>query len=92
MYLLIKVHKKNFPRRAVVSQIDDPTYKICKILTDILNLLADKGLSYIENYYELKKALAMIQIDESDIQASFDGTSLGPSTPVERHLIVQDRN
>ena len=42
MYLLIKVHKKNFPGRAVVSQIDDPTYKICKILTDILNPLAEK--------------------------------------------------
>ena len=29
MYLLIKVHKKNFPGRAVVNQTDDPTYKIC---------------------------------------------------------------
>jgi len=35
--LLIKVHKKNFPERAYVSQIDDPSYKICKELTDILN-------------------------------------------------------
>ena len=35
MYLLIKVHKKNFPGRAVVSQIDDPTYNICEILTGI---------------------------------------------------------
>ena len=58
MYLLIKVHKKNFPGRAVVSQIDDPTYKICKILTDILNPLAEKGDSYIQNSDELKKALA----------------------------------
>ena len=32
MYLLIKVHKKKFPGRAVVNQIDDPTYKICKML------------------------------------------------------------
>ena len=37
MYLLIKVHKKNFPGMAVVSQVNDPTYKICKILTNILN-------------------------------------------------------
>ena len=67
MYLLIKVHKKNFPGRAVVSQIDDPTYKTCKFLMDILNPLAEKGLSYIENSYELKKALTKIQIDENDI-------------------------
>ena len=31
MALLIKVHKKNFPGRAYVSQIDDPSYKICKV-------------------------------------------------------------
>ena len=35
MYLLIKDHKKNFPGHAVVSQVNDPTYKVCKILTDI---------------------------------------------------------
>ena len=49
MYLLIKVHKKNFPGRAMVNQTDDPTYKICKILTDILNPLAIQSRSYIEN-------------------------------------------
>ena len=43
MYLLIKVHKKNFPGRAVVSQVNDPTHKVCKILTDILNPLATTG-------------------------------------------------
>ena len=26
--LLIKVHKENFPGRAVVGQIDDPTYPL----------------------------------------------------------------
>ena len=28
IYLLIKVHKKNFPGRPVVSQVNDPTYNI----------------------------------------------------------------
>ena len=86
MYLLIKVHKKNFPGRAVVSQIDDPTYKICKILTDILNPLAEKGDSYIQNSYDLKKTLAGLKIDENDIQASFDVVALYPSIPVEKAL------
>ena len=44
MYLLVKVHKKNFPGRAVVNQTDDPTYKICKILTNILNPLANQDI------------------------------------------------
>ena len=29
MELLINVHKKNFPGRAYVPLIDDPSYKIC---------------------------------------------------------------
>ena len=70
MYLLIKIHKKNFPGRAVVSQIDDPTYKVCEILTGILNPLAQKGESFIENSFELKKHLSLLKIDERDIQAS----------------------
>ena len=86
MYLLIKVHKKNFPGRAVVSQIDDPTYKICKILTDILNPLAINGQSFVENSYDLKKTLAMIQVDKDDIQASFDVIALYPSIPIDKAL------
>ena len=53
MYLLIKVQKKNFPGRAVVRQIDHPSYTICKKLADILNPIAHKGESYIENSNEL---------------------------------------
>ena len=71
MYLLIKVHKKNFPGRAVVSQINDPMYKVCKILTDILNPLARSGQSYIENSYDLKVFLNNLHIEPNDIQASF---------------------
>ena len=48
MALLIKVHKKNFPGRADVSQIDDPSYEICKVLTDIINPIDKKGRSLIE--------------------------------------------
>ena len=62
MYLLIKVHKKNFPGRAVVNQIDDPTYKICKMLTNILNPLATQSRSYVENSFELKKTLKSITV------------------------------
>ena len=86
MYLLIKVHKKNFPGRAVVSQIDALTYKVCKILTDILNPLAINGQSFVENSYDLKKTLAMIQVDKDDIQASFDVVALYPSIPIDKAL------
>jgi len=64
MYLLIKVHKKNFPGRAVVSQIDDPTYNICKELTKILQPISSAGKSYIKNTYALKAMLSDINLDE----------------------------
>ena len=54
MALLVKVHKKNFPGRAYVSQIDDPSYKICKELTDILNPIDEKGESFIKDTYHFK--------------------------------------
>ena len=92
VYLLIKVHKKNFPGRAVVNQMDDPTYKICKILTDILNPLAIQSRSYIENSFELKKVLKSVTIDPDNIQASFDVRSLYPSIPIQKTLqITRDR-
>ena len=86
MYLLIKVHKKNFPGRAVVSQINDPTYKVCKILTDILNPLARSGQSYIENSYDLKVFLNNLHVEPNDIQASFDVVALYPNIPIPRAL------
>ena len=64
MYLLIKVHKDNFPGRAVVSHIDDPMYQICKELTRILNPLDEGGDSYIRDSFHLKDMLKEIKIDE----------------------------
>ena len=64
MYLLIKVHKENFPGRAVVSQVNDPTYQLCKELTRILNPLDEGGDSYIRDSFHLKDMLKEIKIDE----------------------------
>ena len=72
MALLIKVHKKNFPGRAYVSQIDDPSYKICKVLTDIINPLDEKGDSYIKDTYHFKELLAQVDIEKDDIIGSLD--------------------
>ena len=46
MALLVEVHKKNFPGRAYVSQIDDPSYQICKEPIDILNPIDERGVLY----------------------------------------------
>ena len=67
MALLIKVHKKNFPGRAYVAQIDDPSYKICKVLTNIINHLDERGESYIKDTYHFKELLKEVDIKEGDI-------------------------
>ena len=92
MYLLIKVHKKNFPGRAVVSQIDDPTYKICKILTDILNPLTEKGDSYIQNSYDLKKTLAGIKIDEKTFKRHLMWSHSTKVSQLRKHFIASKKN
>jgi len=92
MYLLIKVHKKNFPGRAVVSQEDDPTYKICKELTRILKPLSEAGKSFIKNSSHLKDMLRDVSIDEDCNLASLDVVALYPSIPVKKALeIVREK-
>ena len=88
MALLIKVHKKNLPGRAYVSQIDDPSYKICKVLTDIINPLDERGESYIKDTYHFKELLKAVNIEEGDIMGSLDVVGMFPNVPVKKALEV----
>ena len=44
------------------------------------------GQSFVQNSYELKKALETIQVDKDDIQASFDVVALYPSIPIDQAI------
>jgi hypothetical protein len=89
---LIKVHKKNFPGRAVVSQLDDPTYNICKELTRILKPLSESGRSFLKNTAQLKGMLRDIVLDDECLLASLDVVALYPSIPVKKALeIVKEK-
>ena len=88
----VKVHKKNSLGRAVVSQIDDPTYNICKELTNILQPISSAGRSYIKNTYALKAMLSDINLDEDCLMASLDIVGLYPSVPVKKALEIVERN
>ena len=53
-YLLCKVHKVEpvyHPARMIVSQINDPTYLMSKILTDILNPLVRRLILLLKVWY-----------------------------------------
>ena len=88
MALLIKVHKKNFPGRAYVSQIDDPSYKICKELTDILNPIDEKGDSFVKDTYHFKEMLAQVDIQHGFKIGSLDIVGMFPNIPVKKALEV----
>ena len=44
------------------------------------------GQSYVENAADLKKFLGKLQIDNTDLQASFDVVALYPSIPIPKAL------
>ena len=88
MALLIKVHKKNFPGRAYVSQIDDPSYKLCKELTEILNPIDEKGESFIRDTYHFKEMLDAVKIEEGCIIGTLDIIGMFPNVPVQKTLEV----
>ena len=88
MALLVKVHKKNFPGRAYVSQIDDPSYKICKELTDILNPIDERGESYIKDTYHFKEMLSQVSMQHGFSMGSLDIVGMFPNIPVKKALEV----
>ena len=88
MALLIKVHKKNFPGRAYVSQIYDRNYKICKELTDILNPIDEKGHSFVKDTYHFKEMLAQVEMQHGFMVGSLDIVGMFPNIPVKKALEV----
>ena len=71
-----------------MSQIDDPSYKICKVLTDIINPLDERGESYIKDTYHFKELLKEVDIEEGDIIGSLDIVGMFPNVPVKKPLEV----
>ena len=84
--MFTKSHKASsgYPSRPVVSQIDDPTYLLCKELTQILLPIKEKAESFIRNSYHLKEILskANLQNFRRLIQISFDMSNIYPSIPI----------
>jgi hypothetical protein len=69
-----------------VSQIDDPTYKICEALTKILQPLSTSGRSFIRNSLDLKELLKNVQVDQDCLLASLDVVGLYPNIPLKPAL------
>jgi len=88
MALLKKVHKKKFPGRAYVSQIDGPSYYICKELTNIINPLDEKGESFLRDTYHFKESIRDVEVQDRDLIGTLDIVGMFPNIPVAKTLEV----
>ena len=70
----------------IVSQMNDPTYLMSKILTEILNPLDELADSFIKSSVHLKDHLMMLTIDPDCFLGSCDATNLFPRIPVKQTL------
>ena len=88
--LRIKNHKlkDNFQGRLVLNQIGDATYKLCKILTQILNPLDEKADSFLQNSKQVKYELENLQSDENCTIGSLDINEMYPMIPVPKTLEI----
>ncbi|XP_064120161.1 uncharacterized protein LOC135224767 [Macrobrachium nipponense] len=88
-YRTVKTHKAGNPLRPIISQMTSPTYRIAKVLNDLL-------VPYIPGAYSLKSAVEFIDLlqekgPEDDI-ASLDVESFFTNVPVEETIdIILDR-
>ncbi|XP_011858290.1 PREDICTED: uncharacterized protein LOC105555858 [Vollenhovia emeryi] len=80
---LPKVHKAGFPLRIIVSTIGSPTYKIAKLLSDILQVSVQKPLSHVSDSWTFVQKIREIKINPDQSMVSFDATSLFTNIPKE---------
>ena len=65
-----------------VLQIDDPSYEICKELTDVLNPTDEKEDSFAKYTYHFKEMLAQVEMQHGFIVGSLDIVGMFPNIPV----------
>ena len=56
-------------------------YKKCKVLTDIINPIDEKGESYIKDTYHFKELLEQVEFEENDIIGSLDRVGMFSNVP-----------
>lgn len=80
-YGLIKVHKKDFPIRVIVSSINSPTHKFAKVIAEVLKKYIPQPKSYVKNSLEVKKLIDNIKIPVGYSLVSLDVVSLFNNVP-----------
>ena len=88
LYCTVKVHKKDFPLRPIVSMCNAPNYKLAEYLANMLNNCKRKSTSYIKDSFHLVDILKHMKIANDEIMISYDVQSLYPNVPVEQAIKI----
>ena len=87
MYALIKVHKKGYPIRIVVSIVNSPLYSFDKWLSKLLSECIKKPAASVKNSYEIKDIIKNNVIPEGYVCMSLDVVGLFPNLP---HYLIKE--
>ncbi|XP_031639271.1 uncharacterized protein LOC116351323 [Contarinia nasturtii] len=88
LYTQLKLHKPGQKVRPITSNINAPTEKVAQYLLDRFNEMPNKFESAaIKNSIEFVDNVKHLEINENEIQVSFDVESLFPNVPMN---IVMD--
>ena len=83
IYGLPKIHKPNVPLRLIVSFVGSATYKLSKVLKNVLSPLVGTTKYSVKNSKEFVDLLSSIKIKVFESQVSFDVVSLFTSVPID---------
>ena len=90
MYGVIKAHKpeKNYPMRVVVSTIGTPSYETSKYLVKIIQPTLNTNETRLRNSQKFVDLSKDWQIDEDEVQVSYDVVNLYPSVPINDSINI----
>ena len=83
MYGMLKLHKENMPMRPIVSNINAPTFKVAKFLSEIINKILGCNLYHVRDSWSFCNFIRGVKVPAGYIMVSFDVISLFTNTPVD---------
>ncbi|XP_065642467.1 uncharacterized protein LOC136074096 [Hydra vulgaris] len=90
MYGLIKANKpeKAYPMRIVVSTIGTPNYGISNYLVKAIQPILNKNKTRLKNSFDFINKADSWNVDENEVQVSFDVINLYPSIPLKEATLI----
>ncbi|XP_065645308.1 uncharacterized protein LOC136075799 [Hydra vulgaris] len=90
MYGLIKAHKpeKAYTMRIVISTIGTPNYEISNYLVKAIQPTLNKNKTRLKNSFDFINKANSWNVDENEVQVSFDVINLYPSIPLKEATLI----